>query len=253
MRLGGVRALIQLSESTDASYNNILGSLKGVLFFGVPNQGMNIESLLPMVGSNPYLQLLQTIGEKLNPAFLHDQAQRFQMILDAKEFPIVSFYETKMSPTAVFVDGRWQMSGPPEVLVNPTSARHGRSFGSDVVPVNKSHSDMVKFDGPQDTVYYLVLHKLQNMREDGSWDQFHDRTRRVMKRIGKTYASFFQLREENPNPNARIITGNTAMNIVFVPWVGFTLVVFFVMFWGGVFYGVKSLVNGTWTGPLGDA
>lgn len=191
-----------MSDSAEKSYRDMLHrALKGIVFFGVPNQGMNISSLLPMVGSNANLHLLSTLGDKFNATFLHspflqDQAQRFQAILDHAPhhhpFPqtratsLVSFYETKLSPTAVEgADGQWRMAGPPAVLVSKESATHGRPFGHDVVPVDKTHSELVKFDGPGDAVYALVLHQLVGMRRRGAWDRLHDRARRALWRAGK--------------------------------------------------------------------
>lgn len=191
-----------MSDSAEKSYRDMLHrALKGIVFFGVPNQGMNISSLLPMVGSNANLHLLSTLGDKFNATFLHspflqDQAQRFQAILDHAPhhhpFPqtratsLVSFYETKLSPTAVEgADGQWRMAGPPAVLVSKESATHGRPSGHDVVPVDKTHSELVKFDGPGDAVYALVLHQLVGMRRRGAWDRLHDRARRALWRAGK--------------------------------------------------------------------
>lgn len=176
--LGGIlvkQALIQMSDSAEKSYRDMLHrALKGIVFFGVPNQGMNISSLLPMVGSNANLHLLSTLGDKFNATFPQTRATS-----------LVSFYETKLSPTAVEgADGQWRMAGPPAVLVSKESATHGRPFGHDVVPVDKTHSELVKFDGPGDAVYALVLHQLVGMRRRGAWDRLHDRARRALWRAG---------------------------------------------------------------------
>lgn len=77
------------------------------------------------------------------------------------------------------------MAGPPAVLVSKESATHGRPYGHDVVPVDKTHSELVKFDGPGDAVYALVLHQLVGMRRRGAWDRLHDRARRALWRAGK--------------------------------------------------------------------
>lgn len=165
-----------MSDSAEKSYRDMLHrALKGIVFFGVPNQGMNISSLLPMVGSNANLHLLSTLGDKFNATFPQTRATS-----------LVSFYETKLSPTAVEgADGQWRMAGPPAVLVSKESATHGRPFGHDVVPVDKTHSELVKFDGPGDAVYALVLHQLVGMRRRGAWDRLHDRARRALWRAGK--------------------------------------------------------------------
>lgn len=60
------------------------------------------------------------------------------------------------------------MTGPSAVLVTKESATHGRPFEDDIVPIDKTHSEIVKFEGPQDTVYYLVLHHLKRVGMDRS-------------------------------------------------------------------------------------
>lgn len=62
------------------------------------------------------------------------------------------------------VNGRWVMSGPSAVLVDASSATHGRHWESRhpfIYPVNRSHSDMVKFTGSDDHVYRVVLERLR--------------------------------------------------------------------------------------------
>lgn len=73
-------------------------AVKGILFFGVPSQGMDISSLLPMV------------KDKVNEAFLHglrrdsdilrNQHRAFCLKFPYQSCKIVSFYETEYSPTA---------------------------------------------------------------------------------------------------------------------------------------------------------
>ena len=75
-----------------------LKSISGVLFFGVPNQGMGIESLIPMVGDLPNRYFLESLSKE--SASLRDQARQFQKAFPFRDFQVISFYETKRSPTA---------------------------------------------------------------------------------------------------------------------------------------------------------
>jgi hypothetical protein len=64
-------------------------------------------------------------------------------------------------------DGRWVMTGPPVVLVNETSATHGRpneDQAHNVQSIKSSHSDMVKFSR-RDEDYVLVLGFLTEFAE----------------------------------------------------------------------------------------
>lgn len=77
-------------------------STYGALFFGVPNQGMDIRSLIPMVNGQPNHPLICSLGEESE--YLRKQHRDFCAAFDFKDSEIVSFYETKLSPTAEKVE-----------------------------------------------------------------------------------------------------------------------------------------------------
>ena len=58
------------------------------------------------------------------------------------------------------------MNGPHRILLNSASARHGLNggTGSNVVPIPRTHSDLVKFDR-DDGVYDRVLRRLQDLAD----------------------------------------------------------------------------------------
>lgn len=89
-----------MSESDKIDQAN-LKSIYGILFFGVPNQGMAIESLLPMAGQNPSQHLLHTLRK--GSELLRYQQERFPLAFSFRDSVILSFYETRESPTAVEV------------------------------------------------------------------------------------------------------------------------------------------------------
>ena len=147
--LGGLvlkQALIQLA-SRDNFDRQIVQSTYGILFFGVPNQGMNIGSLLPMVGSQPNVPFLTLLSK--DSGNLQGLIDRFRTTFDFKDSEIISFYETDASRTArEDGDGKWSMSGDYAVLVDRFSAKSGRSWEetqSFLHPIGRNHSDMVKF------------------------------------------------------------------------------------------------------------
>ena len=73
----------------------------GLIFFGVPNRGMDIDSLRAIVGDQPNRYILESIGQCSD--VLQDQDIRFGLDFHYKDSPIFSFYETKTSPTALKV------------------------------------------------------------------------------------------------------------------------------------------------------
>lgn len=73
----------------------------GLVFFGVPNRGMDIASLRAMVDDQPNRYILESIGQYSD--LLLEQDVRFELDFHYRDSPIFSFFETKISPTAVKV------------------------------------------------------------------------------------------------------------------------------------------------------
>ena len=78
-----------------------LDSISGFLFFGVPHQGMSIESLVPLVKGQPNRSLLESLNK--NSALLQHLEKEFSKGFGFRRPQIISFYETEKSPTAVEV------------------------------------------------------------------------------------------------------------------------------------------------------
>ena len=76
-------------------------SVVGLLFFGVPNRGMDIESLQTIVGDKQNRYLLESVGQYSD--LLLQQDGEFGPTFHFKDRKVVSFFETKSSPTAVKV------------------------------------------------------------------------------------------------------------------------------------------------------
>ncbi|KAK8235219.1 hypothetical protein HDK90DRAFT_236789 [Phyllosticta capitalensis] len=137
--LGGLvikEALCQLAYSRQEEAN-ILKSVEAVFFFGTPNS----ESAdLRRLGEKWSRITDVRMGEHTSPTLR-----------------IYSFYETLESPTAIKTsDGGYEMTGPAVVLVDRTSATHGRPWGNDnsiVIPIHATHSGMAKFKSINDGTY----------------------------------------------------------------------------------------------------
>jgi hypothetical protein len=159
------QALIHLSESSNHDHQRLLAAVYGVVFFGVPHDGMDIRSLVPMVKDGPNRFLLESIGN-ISSQVLTIQQREFPEVLGNEDnSEVICFFETLMSPTAVEIDGKWQMKGPPAVLVNKSSATHCRPWENGpehICPINRTHSDMVKF-GLYDHEYEKVLARIQGV------------------------------------------------------------------------------------------
>ncbi|KAH0497442.1 hypothetical protein TgHK011_004743 [Trichoderma gracile] len=163
--LGGLivkKTLITLSKSRSQEDQKLFRAIYGIVFFGVPHRGMDIASLIPMVGDGPNLPLIKSIGESAQAL---DQLQEdFHPALGHQgQAEIICFYETVESPTAQQDQtGRWRMDGPPTVLVTKASAVQCRPWEKDdihIFPIARSHSEIVKF-GPADSLYNDVQDRL---------------------------------------------------------------------------------------------
>ena len=76
-----------------------LRSICGILLIGVPNRGMNIESLRPMVEGQPNTALLNSLERATQ--LLRGQSEDFAKAFPFEDSEIICFYETKTSPTAI--------------------------------------------------------------------------------------------------------------------------------------------------------
>jgi len=101
--LGGLlikEALVQIAAS-DAGLD-LMAPLLGMLFFGVPNDGMDIGSLIPIVGDQPNRFLLESLNA-MNSQILGLQRQAFSKLSSGSDFEMFCFFETEQSPTAAEV------------------------------------------------------------------------------------------------------------------------------------------------------
>lgn len=90
-----------MKDENDEEDTAILNSTFAFLFFGVPHQGMAIESLVPLIKDKPNRALLETLNK--NSALLLRLEKEFCRVFCVNRPQIVSFYETEKSPTAVEV------------------------------------------------------------------------------------------------------------------------------------------------------
>ncbi|KAF4433171.1 hypothetical protein F53441_13772 [Fusarium austroafricanum] len=114
--LGGLvikEAIVRLKEEPLVSDMSILDAISGFAFFGVPHQGLAVRCLVPLVKDYPNRGLIESLNT--NSALLDRLEKEFRTTLGAKGSPVISFYETQRSPTAVKAsNGKWEMTGPSE-------------------------------------------------------------------------------------------------------------------------------------------
>ncbi|KAI9890869.1 MAG: hypothetical protein M1814_003508 [Vezdaea aestivalis] len=159
-------ALVQMAKSDNEDDRLNFQQTYGGLFFGVPNHGMETASIAAMVGDLPARYILAQLDRRSGFWLRKRQHDEFCTALHYKDSKIVSFFETKKSPTVCqdVHSGEWSRTGSLELLVTPESARCGRSWETGdgyIHPLNGNHSDMVKF-AENDDQYDKVREVLQD-------------------------------------------------------------------------------------------
>lgn len=104
-----------MKEENDEEDTAMLKSTLAFLFFGVPHQGMAIESLVPLVKDQPNRALLESLNK--NSALLQRLDRDFNKAFGARYPHVISFYETEKSPTAVKVSSRDRKTCISEMLL----------------------------------------------------------------------------------------------------------------------------------------
>ena len=86
-------------EAADGSQDDkaVFMSCYAVIFFGVPNRGLEISSLASMVKGQPNEQLVRDLDP--NSRFLTHLHDMFYRRFTFNYSPIISIYERKMTPT----------------------------------------------------------------------------------------------------------------------------------------------------------
>lgn len=163
--LGGVifkQAVVAIANSPAAS--TMLRLLKGAVFFGVPNFGMDQAHLETAVCGQPSERLVKYLRSGNETLLRMDEA--FANLAASRSMEFLWGYETLESPIALVrqtvvnrrfcADGRLQTAsgkfdpdGPRKQLVSPHSATRGlchdpKASGS-VFAIDETHSDMAKF------------------------------------------------------------------------------------------------------------
>ncbi|KAH8891599.1 hypothetical protein GQ53DRAFT_687160, partial [Thozetella sp. PMI_491] len=159
--MGGLvikEVIVQLSEEMNEKYTQILTSITGILFFGVPHQGMTTGPLVSLVGDNINRGLLESVNK--DSALLKRLEKDFHAAWSKRKPEIISFFETEASPTPEMRDGKWMRCGRAEVLVTRESAISG---SREHYPINCNHSRMVKYTSLVDVFYGRVRHVLQKL------------------------------------------------------------------------------------------
>ena len=95
-----------MNEERDRVNSAILGSIRGILFFGTPHAGMNIGSLVQMAQERPNRKLVESLAT--NSPILKTLDDKFHTAIKSlNPIPeLVAYFETKLSASARKVPSR---------------------------------------------------------------------------------------------------------------------------------------------------
>ncbi|KAI1744083.1 hypothetical protein F4680DRAFT_444115 [Xylaria scruposa] len=214
--LGGLvlkHALVQASEGS-VEDKAIFTSCFALLLFGVPNRGMDNESLMAMVRGQPN----EAIVRELSPSsrFLSELHRQFNKIFTLDGSTIISWYETKGTATIEYSEetGSFQKTNKFRILVEHTSATHAGpdEKNYDQLSIDADHSDIVKFDNPSNPYYVVVVERLRKLVTLGPEvlaERLAERQRRLSEREknyirllnAPDYIAFRKYKIAEPAPN----------------------------------------------------
>lgn len=88
-----------MKSSTVYNDFSISESTIGILFFGVPTQGMDTRALRAMIGDKPQRYDLSRLDQEVGHCLRDQQHKAFCKAFDNKDSRIFQFFETKKTPT----------------------------------------------------------------------------------------------------------------------------------------------------------
>lgn len=149
-----------------------------------------------MVDKQPNKQLVDALAE--SSPYLTELEDQLATVLSNRLIRLIFAYETETSPTAVLgSDGKWTRAGKREILVSFESATHPRSHSKDVFPINKDHSDMVKFS-PSDRAYDMVLTYFRQLTTVSPPNQNGSHDSSVLRGVGAVHGG---IAKTSPTPD----------------------------------------------------
>ncbi|KAI9771315.1 MAG: hypothetical protein M1840_002285 [Geoglossum simile] len=164
--MGGILILQTLVESKrNPRYQHILDSTRGIFFFGTPHQGLRINELKEMIdteagGEESRVNLLKQLDE--GSEFLETQKEDLLRVWGEFQGKIFSFYETvKTSTVRKLESGKYERGGPEVMMVKNFSSKIYLPYEYRL-PVEKNHTDMVKFASEVDTTFQTVVKHMKD-------------------------------------------------------------------------------------------
>ncbi|KAL6821770.1 hypothetical protein J3E69DRAFT_367941 [Trichoderma sp. SZMC 28015] len=162
--LGGLvvkQALVQASEGSEDDLA-VFRSCYAVMFFAVPNRGLDNINLMSMVKGQPNEDLVRNLGGE--SPFLNHLHESFhkRFTLDSE---IICAFETKTTPTVEWnlETKSWERTGPEVMMVPQNSAIYAgpNEKPYDQLPIEADHSEIVKFSDTSNSDFIIVQSRIE--------------------------------------------------------------------------------------------
>lgn len=174
-----------MSMSKEESQRTTALCVYGLIFFGVPSTGIRNEHWLPIVKNQPN----EVMVRDLRPGsdYLLNLQRSFGAQFTYPKSRVLSIFETMRTRTAKvsegtrpwsrqnssivnaaqFDEGRWQITGPYEILVEEPSATKPMDNVPDgislcTMQMNQNHADLPKFAHRHDINYKNLIMELED-------------------------------------------------------------------------------------------
>ncbi|KAL7782793.1 hypothetical protein V8C37DRAFT_397655 [Trichoderma ceciliae] len=157
-------ALVQASEGSEED-QTVYRSCYSLLFFGVPNRGLDNRSLMSMVKGQPNESLVRDLSE--SSRFLSLLHERFNDCFSFADSKIICVNETKYTRTVEWCPdtGTWERTGPKVMMVGHTSATNTSRTEKiyDRLSIDADHSELVKFGDISNPDYSIIESRIRNL------------------------------------------------------------------------------------------
>ncbi|KAL5349520.1 hypothetical protein ACLOAV_005815 [Pseudogymnoascus australis] len=168
--LGGLVIKEALAQAAEGSPDDrkIFRLCYAVIFFGVPNRGLESSSLNSMVKGQPNEDLVRNLHP--DSSFLSLLHQRFLDKFVLEDSKIICIYETNYTATVEFSTEtrKWEKTGKKVMMVPKVSATYAslNEKKYDQLPINADHSNIVKFSDSSDDNYVIIQSRMRQCVKD---------------------------------------------------------------------------------------
>ncbi|KAI0886600.1 uncharacterized protein GGS22DRAFT_158217 [Annulohypoxylon maeteangense] len=152
-------AWCRCADSTSPSLADIHHSIRGLVFFGTPHNGMWVANILPGLAGQASENLIRDI----EPGSTYIKALKERFSRATKDLKIVSCFELRQTPQCEFLDDG-SIVRTAKSAINASESTACLYWANEVrVPINENHSMIAKLAKRNGSAYYTVVRNLSRL------------------------------------------------------------------------------------------